>query len=99
VKEPQPKEWAFLRREHVLFTYLHLAASKALTENILKSGCSAIAYETTEDHWGQFPLLRPMSEIAGRMSYPVWRQRRWSSLVLESWGPRRSQLRLVWGRE
>jgi alanine dehydrogenase len=71
VKEPQPKEWAFLRREHVLFTYLHLAASKALTENILKSGCSAIAYETTEDHWGQFPLLRPMSEIAGRMSVQI----------------------------
>ena len=71
VKEPQPEEWVLLRKEHVLFTYLHLAASKALTESLLKSGCTAIAYETTEDHQGQFPLLRPMSEIAGRMSVQI----------------------------
>lgn len=71
VKEPQPEECALLRKEHVLFTYLHLAASKALTESLLKSGCTAIAYETTEDHQGQFPLLRPMSEIAGRMSVQI----------------------------
>ncbi len=71
VKEPQPEEWGFLRKEHVLFAYLHLAASKALTENLLKSGCTAIAYETTEDSHGQFPLLRPMSEIAGRMSVQI----------------------------
>ena len=71
VKEPQPEEWAFLRTDHVLFTYLHLAASKPLTESLLKSGCTAIAYETTEDGDGQFPLLRPMSEIAGRMSVQI----------------------------
>jgi alanine dehydrogenase len=71
VKEPQPEEWPILRPNHVLFTYLHLAASKTLTENLLKSGCTAIAYETTEDRQGQFPLLRPMSEIAGRMSVQI----------------------------
>ncbi len=71
VKEPQPEEWGLLRSDHVLFAYLHLAASKALTENLLKSGCTAIAYETTEDSQGQFPLLRPMSEIAGRMSVQI----------------------------
>jgi alanine dehydrogenase len=71
VKEPQPEECRFLRNNHVLFTYLHLAASKVLTENLLNSGCTAIAYETTEDDRGQFPLLRPMSEIAGRMSVQI----------------------------
>ena len=71
VKEPQPEEWSFLRKDHVVFTYLHLAASKVLTEALLDSGCAAIAYETTEDGKGQFPLLRPMSEIAGRMSVQI----------------------------
>ena len=71
VKEPQPEEWELIRKNHVLFTYLHLAASKPLTENLLKSGCTAIAYETTEDAKGHFPLLRPMSEIAGRMSVQI----------------------------
>lgn len=71
VKEPQSEEWSFLRQDHVVFTYLHLAASKALTEALLRIGCAAIAYETTEDATGQFPLLRPMSEIAGRMSVQI----------------------------
>ena len=71
VKEPQPEEWRFLRKDHVLFTYLHLAASRSLTEALLGSHCAAIAYETTEDVNGQFPLLRPMSEIAGRMSVQI----------------------------
>jgi alanine dehydrogenase len=71
VKEPQPAEWPFLRKDHVVFTYLHLAASKGLTEALLGIGCVAIAYETTEDGKGQFPLLRPMSEIAGRMSVQI----------------------------
>jgi len=71
VKEPQAKEWPLIRNDHVLFTYLHLAASKVLTENLLDRGCTAIAYETTEDDRGQFPLLRPMSEIAGRMSVQI----------------------------
>jgi alanine dehydrogenase len=67
VKEPQPEEIPFLRRDHVLFTYLHLAANRALTESLLASGCTAIAYETVCLH-GRLPLLEPMSEIAGRMS-------------------------------
>ena len=71
VKEPQPEEWRFLRKDHVVFTYLHLAASKPLTEALLRVECAAIAYETTEDAKGQFPLLRPMSEIAGRMSVQI----------------------------
>lgn len=71
VKEPQAEEWPLIRNDHVLFTYLHLAASKVLTENLLDRGCTAIAYETTEDDRGQFPLLRPMSEIAGRMSVQI----------------------------
>lgn len=71
VKEPQPEEWPFLRKDHVIFTYLHLAASKDLTEALLNIGCAAIAYETTQDARGQFLLLRPMSEIAGRMSVQI----------------------------
>ncbi len=71
VKEPKSEEWPFLRKDHVVFTYLHLAASQALTEALLSIGCAAIAYETTEDEKGQFPLLRPMSEIAGRMSVQI----------------------------
>ncbi len=71
VKEPHPEEWLFLRKDHVVFSYLHLAASKSLTEALLSSQCVAIAYETTEDMKGQFPLLRPMSEIAGRMSVQI----------------------------
>lgn len=67
VKEPQPEEIAMLRPEHTLFTYLHLAADKALTEGLLASGCTALAYETLSIQ-GRLPLLEPMSEIAGRMS-------------------------------
>jgi alanine dehydrogenase len=67
VKEPQPSELALLRPHHLLFTYLHLAASKPLTEALLASGCTALAYETLEVN-RHLPLLEPMSEIAGRMS-------------------------------
>ena len=67
VKEPQPSELAMLRPDHLLFSYLHLAASKPLTEGLLASGCTAIAYETIEVN-RRLPLLEPMSEIAGRMS-------------------------------
>ncbi len=67
VKEPLEAEFPLLRREQILFTYLHLAASKALTEALLKSGVTGVAYETIQvDH--RLPLLEPMSEIAGRMS-------------------------------
>ena len=67
VKEPLKAEFPLLRRGQILFTYLHLAASKPLTEALLKSGVIGVAYETIQvDH--RLPLLEPMSEIAGRMS-------------------------------
>src|SRR6266571_4624104 len=67
VKEPLPAEWPLLRRGQILFTYLHLAASKPLTEALLKSGVTGVAYETIQVN-NRLPLLEPMSEIAGRMS-------------------------------
>jgi alanine dehydrogenase len=70
VKEPQPEEYALLRPDQILFTYLHLAAGRPLTEALLKSGITAIAYETIEVN-RRLPLLEPMSEIAGRMSVLV----------------------------
>jgi alanine dehydrogenase len=71
VKEPQPQECQRLQPGQALFTYLHLAADRALAENLLKSGCTAIAYETITAADGSLPLLAPMSEIAGRMSVSV----------------------------
>ena len=70
VKEPLPEEFALLRRGQVLFTYLHLAANRSLTDALLASGCTGIAYETVEVNH-RLPLLEPMSEIAGRMSVLV----------------------------
>ena len=67
VKEPLAAEFPRLRKGQILFTYLHLAASKALTEALLKSGVTAVAYETIQVA-NKLPLLEPMSEIAGRMS-------------------------------
>src|SRR3989442_14947091 len=67
VKEPLEAEFPLLRKGQILFTYLHLAASKPLTEALLKSGVTAVAYETIQIN-NRFPLLEPMSEIAGRMS-------------------------------
>lgn len=71
VKEPQPQEVEMLREGQVLFTYLHLAADRRLTEGLMQSGCVAIAYETVTDARGRLPLLAPMSEVAGRMSIQV----------------------------
>ncbi len=71
VKEPQPSEIARLRPGQVLFTYLHLAADRAQTEALLRSGGTCIAYETVTDRHGALPLLAPMSEVAGRMSVQV----------------------------
>lgn len=68
VKEPQLQEYALLTNRHCLFTYLHLAASRSLTDALLASGASCIAYETLTDSQGRLPLLAPMSEIAGRMA-------------------------------
>ena len=70
VKEPQPSEYPLLRPGQLLFTYLHLAASRTLTDGLLKSGVTGIAYETIEVN-RRLPLLEPMSEIAGRMSVLV----------------------------
>jgi alanine dehydrogenase len=67
VKEPLDAEFSLLRTGQILFTYLHLAASKPLTEALLKSGVTGIAYETIQVN-NRLPLLEPMSEIAGRMS-------------------------------
>ncbi len=71
VKEPQPVECRRLKAGQTLFTYLHLAADRAQAENLLASGCTAIAYETITAADGSLPLLAPMSEIAGRMSISV----------------------------
>ncbi len=68
VKEPQLKECEMLREGQVLFTYLHLAADPQQAEGLVKSGCTAIAYETVTGPGGSLPLLTPMSEVAGRMS-------------------------------
>jgi alanine dehydrogenase len=70
VKEPLPSEYSLLRPGQLLFTYLHLAANKTLTEALVKSGATCIAYETIEVN-RRLPLLEPMSEIAGRMSVLV----------------------------
>ena len=70
VKEPLPSELPLLRPGQILFTYLHLAASRPLTEALMKSGATCIAYETIEVN-RRLPLLEPMSEIAGRMSVLV----------------------------
>ena len=71
VKEPQPAECAMLRPGQVLFTYLHLAPDPVQAKALLASGATCIAYETVTDRTGGLPLLRPMSEVAGRMSVQV----------------------------
>lgn len=71
VKEPLPAEYGLFRPKQVLFTYLHLAASADLTRALVRSGVTAIAYETTESPDGELPMLGPMSEIAGRMSVQI----------------------------
>lgn len=71
VKEPQLSECEKLNKSHVLFTYLHLAADKPQAEALCRSGCTAIAYETVTASTGGLPLLKPMSQVAGRMSVQV----------------------------
>ncbi len=70
VKEPLPAEYALLREDQILFTYLHLAANRPLTDALIQSRITALAYETVELH-RRLPLLEPMSELAGRMSIIV----------------------------
>jgi alanine dehydrogenase len=68
VKEPQPQEYERLRPKQILFTYLHLAADRGLTEFLAERAVAAVAYETVQLPDGRLPLLAPMSEIAGRMA-------------------------------
>src|ERR1700687_1924000 len=71
VKEPIEAEYTRMRKGQTLFTYLHLAASRACTEALLTSGTTAIAYETVQTADGALPLLAPMSEVAGPTGAPV----------------------------
>ena len=71
VKEPIEVEYAFLRADLLLFTYLHLASNQLLTEALIKSKITGIAYETVQLPDGSLPLLTPMSEVAGRMATQV----------------------------
>jgi alanine dehydrogenase len=71
VKEPVAEEYHRMREGHVLFTYLHLAADKPLTEELMRRGITAVAYETVQLPDGSLPLLAPMSEVAGRLAPQV----------------------------
>ena len=68
VKEPLEKEWPLMQAGQIVFTYFHFAADEKLTQAVMRSGITAVAYETIKDARGQLPLLTPMSEVAGRMS-------------------------------
>jgi alanine dehydrogenase len=68
VKEPQPSEYAFVKKDQIVFTYFHFAADESLTKEFQKTNSVAIAYETIENPDGSLPLLTPMSEVAGRMA-------------------------------
>ncbi len=68
VKEPLAEEYKLMREDQILYTYLHLAADKPLTDALLAKNVKAVAYETIRDHNGGLPLLKPMSEVAGRLS-------------------------------
>ena len=71
VKEPVPEEYHQMRPGQILFTYLHLAASRECTEALMSRGVTSIAYETVQLPDGSLPLLAPMSEVAGRMAPQV----------------------------
>jgi alanine dehydrogenase len=68
VKEPQPREYPLIRKDQIIFTYLHLAAEEELTKALIAAGSVNIAYETIQKNDGSLPLLTPMSEVAGRMA-------------------------------
>lgn len=71
VKEPQPREIALFKPHHLVYTYLHLSADKELTEGLMKTGATFVAYETITGKNNTLPLLLPMSEVAGRMAVQV----------------------------
>jgi len=68
IKEPQPSEYKFLKKDQIVFTYFHFAASRELTDAMLKTKIVALAYETLQTKHGELPCLTPMSEVAGRMA-------------------------------
>ena len=68
VKEPEPQEYDYFKRGQILFTYLHLAPNPELARMLMEKGIKAVAYETIRDRMGNLPCLRPMSQIAGRLS-------------------------------
>jgi len=68
VKEPEPCEYGLLRKDQILYTYLHLAPNPQLTDALMQRGVKAVAFETITDNAGNLPCLRPMSQIAGRLS-------------------------------
>jgi len=68
VKEPQREEFPLIRKDHILFTFLHLAAEPEVTAMLMEKGCTAFAYETLED-LNALPLLAPMSKVAGKMAF------------------------------
>jgi alanine dehydrogenase len=74
VKEPLKQEYGFFRKDLLLYTYLHLAAEPELTKELAKSGVAGVAYETIQLDDGSLPLLRPMSEVAGRMAVQIGAQ-------------------------
>ncbi|MBI2766991.1 MAG: alanine dehydrogenase [Chloroflexi bacterium] len=86
VKEPVASEFGYLRRECALFTYLHLAADRALTERLLESRCTSLAYELVRKPDGSLPLLAPMSQVAGRMAAEI------GAHLLKHPGPGRGKL-------
>lgn len=86
VKEPVESEYAYLRAGGALFTYLHLAAERELTERLLVSGCTSLAYELVRKPDGSLPLLAPMSQVAGRMAAEIGAQ------LLRHPGPGRGKL-------
>ncbi len=71
VKEPQPSEYKYLKKNQILFTYLHLAVEKDLTKELIAKKITSIGYETIQKHDGLLPLLLPMSEVAGKMSVQI----------------------------
>ena len=68
VKEPEEQEYDYFREGQILFTYLHLAPNPSLAEMLMKKGIKAVAYETIRDRMGNLPCLRPLCQIAGRLS-------------------------------
>ncbi|MFN0094776.1 MAG: alanine dehydrogenase [Dehalococcoidia bacterium] len=86
VKEPLPSEYGFLHRGCALFTFLHLAADRALTERLLEAGATSLAYELVRRPDGSRPLLAPMSQVAGRMAAEIGAQ------LLKQPGPGRGKL-------